>query len=323
MKVCIYGTGAIGGHVAVRLLAAKAAEVSVVARGEQLQAIRRQGLTLRRGGQDTIAIPAAATDDPAGLPGQDLVIVTLKAYALAGEAERIAGLLKPDGAALFIVNGIPWWWNHGLPSRSGALELLDPGGKLWRHVTPQRVLGCVVYSSNTVVAPGVVKHDGGNQWTLGEPDGRDTPRLGAVVGLFNKAGLRTQASSDLRRDIWEKLVLNAAFNPICALTRLSTAGITDDRALTALAGNIVDETLATAAALGCDLRRTINASGIVASGGNWRPSMLQDVDRGRPVEVEAILGQVQDFAHGAKVATPAIDTVVALLRGLDRALRGA
>lgn len=328
MKVCIYGTGAIGGHVAVRLLGARAADVSVIARGSQLAAIRAHGLTLRRGGRDTAVTPTAATDDPASLPPQDLVVVTLKAYAVPAEAGRIARLLAPEAAALFILNGIPWWWNHGRPrggpDRGGALELLDPGAALWTGLGPQRALGCVVYSSNTVTAPGVVTHEGGNQWSIGEPDGSDSRRVRDVVALFKSAGLGAEASRDLRHDIWHKLVLNAAFNPLCALARCTTGGITADRELAATAKGIVEEILAVAAKMGCDIRREVNADSLVAtSGGGWRPSMLQDVDRGRPIEVEAILGQVHEFAHGLGLKTPAIDSVLPRLRALDRSLRDA
>ncbi len=328
MKICIYGTGAIGGHVAARLLSAQVADVSIVARGAQLDAIRTHGLSLRRGSKALTARPAAATDDPTTLPAQDLAVVTLKAYAVPAEAERIARLLAPEAPALFILNGIPWWWNYGLKTgvlkSSGALPLLDPGGALWNKLGPGRALGCVVYSSNTVTAPGVITHEGGNQWLIGEPDGSDSERLRRVVSVFQKAGLGAEPSADLRREIWHKLVLNAAFNPIAALTRLDTGRIAADGALAALAEHIVEETLAVATALGWDIRDQVSAHGILMSGGGgWRPSMLQDVERGRPIEAEAILGQVQAFARLERVDTPTIDAVLPLLRGLDRALRHA
>lgn len=324
MKLCVYGAGAIGSHLAVRLAAAHAAEVSVVARGAQLEAIRRRGLTLRRGGQETTVAPDAATDDPATLPPQDLVVVTLKAYGVSGEAARLARLLASGAAALFVLNGIPWWWNHGLKGRSGPLPLLDPGGGLWAGLGPERALGCVVYSSNTVTAPGIVTHEGGNQWLIGEPDGSDSRRVRDIVSVFQKAGLRAEASRDLRRDIWHKLALNAAFNPLCALSRRTTSCMVRDRALATTARGLVEETLAVAAAMGWDLRGEIDAAGVVpTNGGDWRPSMLQDVERGRPIEVEAILGQTQAFAREAGVKTPAIDTVLPQLRALDRSLRGA
>jgi 2-dehydropantoate 2-reductase len=322
MRVCIYGAGAIGGHVAVRLLAGHAAEVSVVARGSQLEAIRARGLALRRGGRDTIVTPALATDDPATLPPQDLVVVTLKAYAVSAEAGRIARLLAPGAAALFILNGIPWWWHYGLNGNGRALPLLDPDGALWNHLGPQRTLGCVVYSSNTVTAPGVITHDGGNQWLVGEPDGTDSKRLSDTVALFKKAGLGASASRDLRRDIWHKLVVNAGFNPLCALTRRTTAGIVADRKLAVTGEGIINETLSVAAGLGWDIRGEVDGANLIrSSGGDWRPSMLQDVDRGRPIEVEAILGQTHAFAQQLRIETPAIGSVLPQLRALDRSLR--
>ena len=321
MRVCVYGAGAVGGHIAVRLLAARAAEVSVVARGAQLAAIRARGLTLRRAGKDATVTPAAATDDPASLPPQDLVVVTLKAHALPAEAARLARLLAPEAGALFVVNGIPWWWTHGLPGRAGPLPLLDPNGALWTTLGPQRALGCVVYSANSVIAPGIIKHDGGNDWRIGEPDGSESARVRETVALFQKAGLSAAVSRDLRPEIWRKLALNLAFGPLCALNRCTTAGVAGDPALAATARGLIEDTLAVAAALGWDIGGKIDAASVL-HGGNWRPSMLQDVELGRPIEVEALLGQVHAFAREAGVRTPAIDEVLPKLRALDRALRG-
>ena len=321
MRVCIYGAGAVGGHLAVRLLAARAAEVSVVARGAQLSAIRTRGLTLRRGGQETNVVPHAATDDPASLWPQDLVIVTLKAHALAGEAARLQHLLAPQAAALFVVNGIPWWWNHGLPGGEGPLPLLDPDAALWTTLGPRRALGCVVYSANSVPAPGIIKHDGGNDWLIGEPDGSESARVREAVALFKKAGLSTAVSRDLRREILRKLAFNLAFGPLCALHRCSTSGVADNPALAATGRGLIEETIAVAAALGWNIGADIDPVSVM-HGGNWRPSMLQDVELGRPIEVEALLGQVHAFAREAAVRTPAMDEVLPKLRVLDRALRG-
>ncbi len=320
MRVCIYGAGAVGGHIAVRLLASHAAEVSVVARGRQLEAIRARGLTLRRGGRDTTAVPAAATDDPAQLPPQDLVIVTLKAHALPAEAARLARLLAPEAAALFVVNGIPWWWNYGLPGRNGPLPLLDPDGALWTTLGAQRALGCVAYSANSVVAPGIIRHDGGDHWLIAEPDGSESARVRDTVALFKNAGLHAAVSRDLRPEVWRKLALNLAFGPLCALNRCATAGVAGDPALAATAKGLIEETLAVAAALGWDLGAEVDTASVM-HGGDWRPSMLQDVEHGRPIEVEALLGQVHEFARETGTKTPAIDSVLPKLRALDQSLR--
>ena len=168
MKVCVFGAGAVGGNIATRLIAAQAGEISVVARGAQLNAIRARGLTLRSGGKEITARPKVATDDPSTLPPQDIVAVTLKATAaLPAAARAIARLIAPHGCAIFLLNGIQWWWRHGLPGASGTLPLLDPDGALWTEVRPERALGCVVHCPNDLVEPGVIVHAGTNHLILG------------------------------------------------------------------------------------------------------------------------------------------------------------
>src|SRR5512143_2441338 len=167
MKVCVFGAGAIGGQNAARLIAAKAADVSVVARGANLEAMRSRDLVFRSDDREIRARVEQATDNPASLPPQDLLIVTLKAPALPAMAATLARLIAPQGRALFVTNGIPWWWRYGLPGTPSTLPLLDPDGALWSQVTPQRVLGCVVYAPTEAVEPGVIVHRGFNRWILG------------------------------------------------------------------------------------------------------------------------------------------------------------
>jgi 2-dehydropantoate 2-reductase len=323
MKVCIFGAGAVGGNVATRLLAAGADEISVVARGAMLQAMREQGLTLHSGGKEIKAKPAVATDDPSTLPAQDLVLVTLKAHAAPGAAAAIARLLAPQGCAVFLVNGIPWWWRHGLSGRSGPLPLLDPGGALWTHIKPERALGCVVHCPNDLVAPGVIVHTGVNHFILGEPDGSMSARLDAAAETFRRGGIDAKMSNDLRRDIWQKLVGNASGNTLCALSRVDLGGLGADPELRALSISVMHETLAIAAALGWDLRAEMDVESAARRGKpGQRPSMLQDVLQGRPMEVEALLGQIQAFARDAGIAVPTIDVILPLLRGLNRSIQG-
>jgi 2-dehydropantoate 2-reductase len=330
MDVCVFGAGAIGGFMAARLAGAGRANVSVVARGAHLAAIREHGLRLHSTAGDISARPTHAVDNPRDLPPQDIVFVTLKACALPANAAAIASLLKPGGHAVFVTNGITWWWKHGL-SEPSHLPLLDPDRTLWDILTPQRVLGCVVYAPNEVVEPGVIRHSGMNRWILGEPDGSDSARLGATVELLNHAGLAAEASADLRREIWSKLMLNAALNPLCALTRLASNELSVDPELVALGDGIIQELVMTAAAHGSHveaeaekaraaLRRGNAKPGGTAARGT-RPSMLQDALAGRPTEVEAILGQLQAFAREANVPCPSIDAVLPIMRGLDRSLR--
>ena len=325
MKVCIFGAGAVGGNIATRLVAAKADEIAVVARGTQLQAIRTRGLTLRTGGKEIHAKPAIATDDPSTLPPQDVVAVSVKATAaLPAAAAAIGKLLAPNGCAVFLINGIPWWWRHGLPGASGTLPLLDPDGALWNHVKPERTLGCVVHLPNEIVEPGVIVHTGVNHLILGEPDGSNSARVKAVAEMFTRGGIDTRISTDIRRDVWQKLALNASGNTLAALTRVDLGGLGIDPGLCELSINIMREAIAVAAAQGWDLTKEMDVEKLARRGKpGQRPSMLQDVTQKRALEVEALLGQIQAFARDLKIATPSIDVILPLLRGLDGALRAA
>lgn len=320
MKVCIFGAGAVGSHVAARLSAAGAAEVAVVARGPQLEAIRTRGLTLRTNGQEISGRPAHATDDPARLAPQDLVLVALKATSLPGAADAIARLLAPEGVAAFLNNGITWWWPHGLRGGRGPLPLLDPQGTLWAQLRA-RALGCVVNAPNEMVEPGVVLHSGRCLFTFGEPDGSSSARVERVAEVFRSGGMGAAVSTDLRREIWAKLLLNASGNTLAALTRLSLLELATDPALRAMMAQLMRETLEVAAALGWDLRGETDVESLAQRGDRKpgpRPSMLQDVLLGRALEVDALLGQTQAFAREAGVAVPTTDAILPLLRGLDR-----
>ncbi len=324
MKVCVFGAGAVGGHVAARLLAAQADEISVVARGAMLKAMRENGLTLHSGGQEIKAKPAVATDDPSTLPPQDVVLVTLKAHAVPGAAAAIAGLLSPQGCAVFFLNGIPWWWRHGLPGSACPLPLLDPEGALWTQVRPERALGCVVHSPNEMIAPGTIVHTGPNHFILGEPDGSSSARLASVIEMLKRAGIDARSSADLRRDVLQKLINNASGNTLAALSRTDLAGLGSDAGLCTLSINVMREALEVGAALGWDLRHEVDVEGLARRGKpGQRPSMLQDVLQGRPIEAEALLGQVHAFAEEKGVAVPTIAVILPLLRGLDRSLRAA
>jgi 2-dehydropantoate 2-reductase len=346
MKICVYGAGAVGGNIAARLMTGGAAKVSVVTRGAHLAAIRERGLVLRTGGDELSGRPVAATDDASTLPPQDMVIVTLKAHSIPSQAGAIARLLAPGAPAVFAINGIPWWWRHGLQGRQegagqaqvtqgqvtkgqvtkvqvtkGHLPLLDPEGALWSKLGPDKAVGCVVNSANEVIEPGVVLHKAHNLWQIGEPDGSDSARRRTVIAAFRAGGLDAVASPDIRRDVLYKLALNAANSPLSALTRLGTNATSMDDDLRAMKAGLLGEIVALAGALHLDLSEL--DAGKVAPNGTGpgsRPSMLQDVRAGRAMEVEALLGQPQALAREAGVATPILDVIVALARGLNRSL---
>jgi 2-dehydropantoate 2-reductase len=325
MKVCVFGAGAIGSHVAARLASGGHAEVSVVARGAQLTAIRERGLVLKSGGREIHAMPSAVEGDASALPPQDLVISTVKAHALPPLAGTLEQLLAPAGSVLFPLNGITWWWHHGLSGAAGGpLPLLDPAGELWQRLA-SRALGCVVHSPNELAAPGVVVHAGGNRWLIAEPSGDSTHRVRAVAELFRRSGFDAEVPTDLRAEVWRKLVRNASGNTLAALTRLNLFEIAAREELAALSIGLARETLEVAAALGWDLRGEIDLQALARRGerDGPRPSMLQDVLLGRRLEVEAILGQTHAFAREAGVAVPTMDVILPLLRALDRSLATA
>ena len=316
----------LGGHIAAQLIASKQAEISLVARGAQLAAIRERGLTLKISGRELGGKPAAATDNPASLPQQDIVFVALKAHTLSAVAGAIGKLIKPDGCAVFLVNGIPWWFNHGLPGNKGTLPLLDPDGALWREVRPERVIGSVAYSPNEIVTPGVIVNSNQNRWLFGEPDVSlsSGARLKTVVDLVRATGIDTESSPDIRRELFRKLANNASNNTLCSLTRLDSAGVANSDELVAQSMGIISETLAVAAKLGTDLTTELNVKQVATRARGKpgaKPSTLQDVLAGKTLEIDALLGQTQVFGRELGVATPVIDVCVALLRGLDAGLR--
>ncbi|WP_233233501.1 ketopantoate reductase family protein [Bordetella sp. LUAb4] len=317
-KICIFGAGSVGGHMAARLAQA-GLDVSVVVRGAHLAAIREHGLRLTAPDAD-FTVRVQASDNPADLGPQDLVISTLKAQSLGAAAAGLATLLKPDTPVVFAVNGIPWWYFHGLPDDGSGqpaatrLPRLDPEGLVWRHIGARRALGCVIRSPNELSAPGVVHSTSTtNTYTIGEPDNSASPRLAEIVATLRHGLPGARASQQIRRDIWAKLVLNVPSSLTCALT-VSTApelfAQEDTRELWRQLGN---EANAVAAAHGIDAGFDLDAQ--ISSGGKNRhpPSMLQDLLAGRPLELDAQMRAVQDLGRMAGVATPMLDVAVTLL----------
>ena len=329
MKVCIFGAGAVGGYLAARIGHSNAAQVSVVARGKQKDAIARDGIKLDTPEGSIVVRPAAVTDRPEELPEQDVVFVTLKVMSQPHVAQALSKLIGDKGCAVFVANGIPWWWKYG-SKNPATLPLLDPEGLLWNTLGPSRALGCIVYSANEVIEPGRVRHLGNNRWVVGEPDGSISSRLQSIVQLMQESGVNGEACPNIHQEIWAKLLRNASLNSLCALTRLPVDGLAEDPELLAQADSLIDEIIAVAASQGSDIsaqraaaREQLRRGG--AEGGakpvkGLRPSMLQDALAGRPIEVEAIIGQVQVLAREAGIPCPMIDTVLPMLRGLNRSL---
>ncbi len=315
MKIGIYGAGAIGGLLGARLVKA-GFEVTLIARGPHLEAMRSKGLRLIGEG-DGFTIPVRATGDPAEAGQQDYVLVALKSAAVAGVVDKMPPLLGDKTAVVMAVNGLPWWYFHALegPLRDRRLASVDPEDKQWTAIGPERVIGCVVYPAAEVVKPGVVRHVSGDRFALGEPDGRRSARVEALSRAFIAAGFKAPVRTDIRTEIWVKLWGNVAFNPISALTGATLRRICEDPATRALARRIMDEVEAIAGRLGVkmpiDVERRIAGAAAI---GEHKTSMLQDLERGRPLELDAVVGAVAELGRMVEVPTPAIDAVFALLR---------
>ncbi len=315
MRICIFGAGAIGGYMGAKL-AKGGADVSLVARGPHLAAMRARGLTLIEE-EGTFTVPVRAAEDPAELGPQDYVVVTLKAHSVPPVVGRMQPLIGPGTTIVSGVNGVPWWYFHGLegPLAGTRLESVDPGGAQWEGFGPERVLGCVVYPAAEVAEPGVIRHIEGNRFTLGEPTGEKSARAVRLSDALQAVGLKAPVRPRIRDEIWVKLWGNLSFNPISALTHATLDVLCTDTGTRAVARAMMLEAQAIAEALGVkfpiDVDRRIDGGAAV---GAHRTSMLQDLDAGRPMEIDALVTAVQELGRLTGVPTPTIDTVLALVR---------
>lgn len=316
MKICIFGAGAIGGYMAVKLVQA-GADVSLVARGPHLAAMRDNGLTLiEEDGQET-NVAVRASDDPAELGPQDYVIVTLKAHSVPPVVAKMQPLIGPNTTIVSGVNGVPWWYFHGLegPYEGTRLASVDPGDAQWNGFGPDRVLGCVVYPAAEVIRPGVIKHIEGNRFSLGEPDGSKSERATALSQALAAAGLKAPVRPRIRDEIWVKLWGNLSFNPISALTHATLDVLCTDPGTRSVARGMMVEAQEIAEKLGVkfpiDVDRRIDGGAAV---GAHRTSMWQDLDAGRPMEIDALVSAVQELGKLTQTPTPTIDTVLALVQ---------
>lgn len=325
MKICIYGMGAVGGHFGARLAAA-GHEVSAVARGENLAALRRNGITLHSLG-DTITAPVRASDDTHELGAQDVVISTLKAPSLPALAGNIAPLLGPDTPVVFAQNGIPWWYDLGLSSdRPPAPDLscLDPGGALRSAIAPERVIGGMINSPNEMSAPGIVQHTGNRQsvLTIGERDDSDSERIGELRTVLEGAGILSAKIADIRQAIWSKLILNMTGSIISLITEQQVSIVRKTERLRNLYTRVTGEALAIAAANGVAVE--FDATAQMARLPDHKPSIQQDYELGRPMEVECLMIAPLAFGAARGVDTPCLDTLAALAahKAQDKGLYG-
>ena len=326
-KICIYGAGAIGGWLGARL-AAQGAAVSAVARGATLAALRTHGLRLREAGADGAvaerAFAVQASDSPFDLGPQDLVIVAVKAPAMAEVARAIAPLLGPDTAVLTAMNGVPWWFLQGFggPLAGTRLESVDPGGAIAQAIDARRVIGCVVHASCSVDEPGVIRRHFGNGLIVGEPAGGDTPRLASLAALLRQAGFDTTVSAQIQKDVWYKLWGNMTINPISAFIGATADRILDDDLARGFVSAVMLEAREIGARIGVPIDQTPeDRHAVTRKLGAFKPSMLQDVEAGRSVELDALVASVRELGQLTGVATPFTDALLGLAR-LHARVRG-
>ena len=315
MKICIFGAGAIGGYMGVKL-AQIGTDVSLVARGPHLEAMKKNGLRLIEGESD-LTVPVEASENPEDLGFQDYLIITLKAHSVPSIIEKVRPLVSEKTTIVSGVNGIPWWYFYKIGGELEGTKLasVDPGNVQWESFGPSKVLGCVVYPAAEVLEPGVIKHIEGNRFSLGEPDGSKSDRALKLSKVLTEAGLKAPVRPKLRDEIWVKLWGNLSFNPISALTHATLDVLCTDIGTREVARKMMLEAQAIAEKLGVkfpiDVERRIDGGAAV---GAHRTSMLQDLDQGRPMEVDALVTSVQELGCITKTPTPVIDIVLSLIK---------
>lgn len=323
MKVCVVGAGAIGGLVGVKMILA-GDEVTLVDIGAHLEAIRKNGLkVIGPDGKEEIARPAKAVATVAEAGKQDLVILALKTQHIASVAKSLSTLFGTDTCLVPVQNGLPWWYfqRHGGPYEGRRLESCDPTGEIGAAIDPARIVGCVVYPAGEVVAPGVVKHVEGDRFPVGELDGQETDRVKRVSEAFTRAGMKAPVLNNIRAEIWLKLWGSMSFNPISALTHATLVDLCQYPLTRDLAAQMMTEAQVIANKLGIEFRvplekRIAGAEKV----GKHKTSTLQDVEHGRSLELDTIIGSVIELGRLVGVPTPHIDSVFALTKLLDKTL---
>ena len=315
MKVCVVGAGAVGGLIGARLAAAGQSEVSAVARGDTLRALRGHGWRLRQGAS-LVQGPVAAVADPGELGVQDLVVIAVKAPAMRAVAARIAPLLGSATIVLPAMNGVPWWFTNGLSALGPEpLHSVDPGGAIAAAIPQRHVVGCVVHVSAATAEPGLVVHKVGDGLIIGDGDGGNPVRVEALKALLDHAGFDVSISPSIRRDLWYKLWGNLTINPVSAITGATADRILDDPLVRDFCSAAMREAAAIGARIGCPIDQSPDARHAVTRAlGAFKSSMLQDAERRRPLELDAIVTAVQEIGARVGVTTPTIDALLGLAR---------
>jgi 2-dehydropantoate 2-reductase len=320
VKICVVGAGAIGGFLGTRLALAGSAQVSALARGTTLVALRDHGWRLQEGADLLHAPVSVAADDPRELGPQDLLIIAVKSPALPALAPTLGPLLAKDSMVLPAMNGVPWWFSAGIDALGArSLESVDPGGVIAAALPVDCVIGCVVHAAVSTAAPGIAVHRMGQGLIIGEPSGADSLRVQQLAVLLGRAGFEVRRSARIRDDLWYKLWGNMTMNPVSALTGATLDRVLDDDLVRAFCSATMREAAAVGARIGCDVRESPeDRHAVTRRLGAARTSMLQDVEAGRRFELDALVGAVREIGARVGVATPSIDALFGLTRLFGR-----
>ena len=323
MKICVVGAGAIGGYLAVRLASASH-DVAVVARGPHLAAIQAQGLRLVEAEQELVAEHLMATDRIRDVGPQDIVLLTLKAHQIEPVVADLPALFGPETVMVTLQNGVPWWYFQRLGGQYAdrVVKSVDPRGVLFNSIDPDRLIGCIAYPAATIAEPGVIRHIEGNRFPVGELDGRESARVQRVHDVFTEAGFRSRVLDDIRSELWLKLWGNLTFNPISALTHSTLVDICQFSQTRQLAAAMMTEAQAIAERLGATFRVSVEKRIAGAEGvGKHKTSMLQDLEAGKPLEIDGMLGAVVELAEVTEVEVPTLRALYACVSLLNKTVQ--
>ena len=323
MKICVVGAGAIGGMMAAKL-AHSGHELSVIARGAHLEAIRNNGLKYIEKGEELVITNITATADMEEITGQDVVLLGVKAHQIGPIADKLSGMLAPDGVIVTLQNGIPWWYFQKLPGeyQDSIVRTVDPDGAIAAAIDPDRIIGCIAFPAATIDEPGVIRHIEGNRYPVGELDGSESERVQAICNAFVEAGFKSFVLPDIRSEIWLKLWGNLSFNPISALTHSTLVDICQFPQTRALAAQMMTEAQQIAEKLGASFRVSLDRRIEGAEGvGKHKTSMLQDLEVGKALEIDGMLGVVIELGEQTGIPTPAMNTVFALVSLLNKTVQ--
>ena len=315
MKICIYGAGAIGAWLGAQM-SLSGEDVTLIARGPHLNAMKKNGVKILINKQEIIAFPKCV-QDPRDVGPQNYVFISVKSHSLHEVIQNINYLFDENTTVITGINGIPWWYFYKLkgPYENHNLQAIDPDGKIWETIGPERALGCVVYPAAEIISPGIIKHIEGNRFILGEPDGKKTDRINLFCNALKKSGFTSRARNNIRDDIWVKLWGNLCFNPISALTQGTLDLVAGEKGTANICRLMMQESQEIGEKLGIkfrvDIERRLKGGAEV---GPHKTSMLQDLESKKPMEIDALITSVKELGELVKVPTPTIDIILALIQ---------